>query len=139
MSTMISGAGIFPCPTCGEMIYSDAKNCRFCSAPVDAEAAARGAHLQQQVNNACNQAKVLRHLAVSMWVFLLVSFVLGHALWAFHGLMVVIPAWLIGWQLNFGKLETGDPDFKRAKRDRLATLIIWLPSLIVFLALWGLG
>ena len=137
MSTMISGAGIFPCPSCGEMIYSDARNCRFCSAPVDAELAARGAYLQQQVNNACNQAKMLRHSAVSMWVFLLVSFALGHALWAFHGLMVVIPIWLIYWQRTFGKLETGDPDFKRAQRDRQVALIIWLPSLLVFLVLWG--
>ena len=118
------------------MIYSDVKNCRFCSAPVDAEAAARGAYLQQQVNNACNQAKMLRHSAVSMWVFLLVSFVLAHALWAFHGLMVVIPVWLIGWHLTFGKLETADLDFKRARRDRLVALIIWLPSLLVFLVLW---
>ena len=133
---MISGAGIFPCPSCGEMIYSDVKNCRFCSATVDAEAAARGANLQKQVNNACNQAKMLRHSAVSMWVFLLISFVLGHALWAFHGLMAVIPVWLIFWQLNFGKLESGDADFKRARRDRLVALFVWLPSLLVFLILW---
>lgn len=134
---MISGAGIFPCPTCGEMIYSDAKNCRFCSAPVDAEAAARGAYLQQQVNNACNQAKMLRHSAVSMWVFMLVSFLLGHAFWAFVGLMIVIPVWLIYWQLTLGKLDTGDPDYTRAKRDRLIALLIWLPSPIAFAILLG--
>ena len=133
---MISGAGIFPCPSCGEMIYSDVKSCRFCSAPVDSEAAARGAHLQQQVNNACNHAKMLRHSAVSMWVMLLLSFVLGHALWAFHGLMVVIPVWLIYWQITYGKLESGDPDFKRARRDRLVASIIWAPSLLVFLLIW---
>lgn len=132
---MISGAGIFPCPSCGEMIYSDVKSCRFCSAPVDAEAAARGAYLQKQVNNACNQAKMLRHSAVSMWVLLLVAFVpvFGPALWGFHGLMVVIPVWLIYWQVTFGKLESGDPDFKRARRDRRMALIIWAPSLLVFL------
>lgn len=136
---MISGAGIFPCPSCGEMIYSDARNCRFCSAPVDAEVAARGAYLQQQVNNACNQAKMLRHSAVSMWVFLLVSFVLGHAFWAFISLMIGIPIWLIYWQLTLGKLDTRDPDYIKAKRDRLIALLIWSASPIALVILWGIG
>jgi len=61
------------------MIYSDANICRFCKAPVDRAAAEVGAKLQAQVNNACNQAKMLRHFAVSMWVFFLVSFVHGAA------------------------------------------------------------
>lgn len=130
-NTTITGAGIFPCPTCGEMIYSDSKICRFCSAPVDHAAAELGARLQAQVNNACNQAKMLRHFAVSMWVFFLVSFLLSAAGWAFLGLMIVIPFWLIYWQFTFGKLTTNDPDYEKAKRDRLVAFFVWLPAPIL--------
>lgn len=110
------------------MIYSDAKICRFCSAPVDRAEAERGARLQAQVNTACNQAKTLRHFAVSMWVFFLFGTVFGVAAWAGLGLMIAIPVWLIFWQLTFAKLQTSDPDFKRARRDRLLAFYIWLPA-----------
>src|SRR6476659_5931376 len=38
-STFITGARIFPCTNCGEMIYSDSPTCRFCSAPVNRQVA----------------------------------------------------------------------------------------------------
>ena len=132
---MITGAGIFPCPRCGEMIYSDAKQCRFCSAPVDINAAARGALLQKQVNDACNHAKMMRHGAVTMWVFAIGSFFLGQAFWGYLGLMFLIPVWVIYWQVNYAKLETGDPDFKVARRDRLMALLMWLPSPLLLLVI----
>lgn len=137
--TTITGAGIFNCPKCNEMIYSDAKICRFCSAPVDPEAAAIGARLQAQVNNACNQAKLLRHFAVSMWVFFLLSFLFAMAGVAFTALMVVIPGWLLYWQFTFGKLSTNDPDYEKARRDRLIALGIWLPAPIAQVILSMLG
>ncbi len=31
---------VFPCPQCGEFIATDASRCRFCSTPVDPQAAA---------------------------------------------------------------------------------------------------
>lgn len=128
---MISGAGIFACTSCGEMIYSDARTCRFCFAPVDSEAAALGAKLQAQVNTACNQAKMLRQVAGAMWLFLLVSFVAGNVELVFHGLVVFIPLSLIFWQLSFGKLKTSDLDYKRAKRDHVIALVIWFPAPLV--------
>ena len=136
---MISGAGIFPCPSCGEMIYSDARNCRFCSAQVDPGAAALGARLQAQVNTACNQAKMLRHSAVSMWVFFLVSLIFRPVEWAFLGFLLGTPFWLIYWQFTFGKLKTGDSDYEKAKRDRLIALYIWLPAPLLLLLLEMIG
>ena len=129
--SIISGnAGIFPCPNCGQMIYSDAEKCRFCSATVDRQTAAQGAEVQARVNTACNQAKLLRHSAVAMWIF----FVLGLLPfmpfgWGFIGLFFVVPVWMIYWQIKFGNLPTRDADYTRAKRDRLIALIIWLPAL----------
>jgi hypothetical protein len=138
--SIVSGrAGIFPCPSCGQMIYSDAEKCRFCSSPVDHQAAVQGAELQGRVNTACNQAKLLRNSAAVMWTFFLLGLIpflpLG---WGFTVLFFVIPVWLIYWQLKFGRLQTADPDYKRAKRDRLIALIIWLPALALELVFLGI-
>lgn len=124
--------GILPCPACGQMIYSDAEVCRFCSAPIDRESAVRGAKLQAQVNDACNQAKWMRNAAGTMWLFLLMNLLfLPQAGWGYIGLFVGVPVWLITWQIKFRGLETPDPDYKIAKRDWLITLIIWLPALVL--------
>jgi hypothetical protein len=131
-SILSSNAGIFPCPNCGQMIYSDSDKCRFCSAPVDRQAATLGAEVQAKVNGACNQAKLLRNTAGAMWLFFLLGLIpflpFG---WGFTGLFVVIPVWLIYWQVKFGRIQTQDADYKRAKRDWSIALIIWLPALVI--------
>src|ERR1041384_2845385 len=122
--------GILPCPACGQMIYSDAEVCRFCSTPIDRETAVQGAELQTRVNDACNQAKWMRNAAGVMWLFLLLRmFFVPAAGWGYIGTFFAIPVWLIMWQVRFRGLETSDPDFKTAKRDWLIPLIIWLPPL----------
>ena len=128
--TLSQSKGILPCPRCGEMIYSDAEVCRFCSAPIDRETAARGAELQKRVNNAINQAKWLRNAAGVMWLVLLLGMLgLPPAGWGYIGLFFAVPIWLITWQIKFRDLETQDQDYKTAKRDWLISLIIWLPAL----------
>lgn len=124
-------SSVFPCPSCGEMIYSSVQKCRFCSAPVDPQAAALGAEYQAKVNAACNHAKMLRNGAGVMWVFFLLSTVpflpFG---WGFTGMFLVIPVWLVYWPIKFGRLESADPDYKRARRDWLVALIFWLAALV---------
>lgn len=130
------GAGIFPCERCGEMIYSDAERCRFCSAPVDHKAAVLSAELQAKVNSACNQAKLMRNGAGVMWLFLVLSGLPFMPFgWGFLGLFIAIPIWLIRWEKKFSRLETTDPDYKRAKRDRFITLLIWIAALLAEIAL----
>jgi hypothetical protein len=124
--------GIFPCSNCGEMIFSDAEQCRFCSAKVNRSAAVLGAELQSRVNTACNQAKLLRNGAGAMWIFFLLGLLPFMPFgWGFTALFFVIPVWLIYWQVKFGRLQTADADYKRAKRDRVSALIIWLPALAI--------
>ena len=129
-SIIAAKARIFPCPNCGQMIYSDAPKCRFCSATIDRVSAEAAAEVQDRVNAACNQAKLLRNSAGAMWIFFLLGLIpflpFG---WGFIGLFFVVPIWLIVWQVKFGSLQTGDADYKRAKRDRLIALLIWLPAL----------
>ena len=122
-------ASILPCPQCGEMIYSDVTACRFCSAAIDPQAAAAGAKLQKRINDACNHAKIVRNMAGVMWILFLVRFVFFGLVWGFIGLFFFVPAYLIFWQVKYGSLKTQDPDFNRAKRDRLIALLIWLPAL----------
>ncbi|HSE24906.1 MAG TPA: hypothetical protein VLB68_24815 [Pyrinomonadaceae bacterium] len=129
-SILTARTGIFPCPSCGQMIYSDVKSCRFCSAKIDFQVASRGADIQLRVNTACNQAKMLRNSAGAMWIFVLLGLIpflpFG---WGATFLFFAIPAWLVYWQVKFGRLQTSDVDYKRAKRDRLIALGMWLPAL----------
>jgi hypothetical protein len=126
---------ILPCPNCGEMIYSDTTQCRFCSAPVDVLAAEAGANLQEKVNDACNQAKWIRNTAGAMWVFMGLGIIFSFGRIGTLFCFVAVPLSLIYWQLRYGSLKTPDPDYKKAKRDRLIALLIWLPAGLIQLLL----
>lgn len=135
-SILSAQPSILACPSCGQMIYSDSSKCRFCSAEIDPVAAAAGAALQKKVNDACNLAKVTRHMATSMWVFFVVGFVFGFARFGVLVLFVGVPVSLILWQIKYGRLQTTDPDYKKAKRDRWIALALWLPvSILSFVGL----
>jgi hypothetical protein len=126
-SILSAQPSILACPSCGQMIYSDSTKCRFCSAEIDPVAAAAGAALQKKVNDACNLAKVTRHMATSMWVFFVLGFIFGFARFGVLVLFVAVPVSLVLWQIKYGRLQTADPDFKKARRDRWIALALWLP------------
>src|SRR4051812_24690117 len=98
-SIMSRQARILPCPNCGQMIYSDSTQCRFCSASIDKQSAEAAAHVQEQVNDACNQAKWIRNMAGAMWVFLAVSFILTAGTFGVLACFILIPASLVYWQI----------------------------------------
>src|SRR6185437_2829828 len=127
-STFQTGARIFPCANCGEMIYSDSASCRFCKAPVDRNAAEASADNQKKVNNAVNMAKWIRHAAGAMWAFVGLGMVFGSVSLAAIACIFLIPVALIYWQISFGGLKTADSDFAKTKRDRLIALLLWLPA-----------
>ncbi len=62
-SIMSGGASILPCPKCGEMIYSDATTCRFCSAAIDPLAAEAGAKFQKQIRAGFRHSRLPDFLA----------------------------------------------------------------------------
>ena len=130
-STFQTGARIFPCSQCGEMIYSDSTTCRFCSAPVDRQAAEAGADLQKQVNNAVNLAKWIRNTGGAMWAFVVLGLVLGVAFLAAIACFFLIPISLVYWQISFGGLKTADPDYAKTRRDRIIALLLWLGASFV--------
>jgi len=130
-SILVSRAGIFPCPSCRQMIYSDANSCRFCSVTLDSRVAAQGADLQKRVNTACNQAKMLRYSAGAMWTFFLLALIpfLMPVAWASNVMFYVVPVGLIYWKVKFGQLQTDDKDYVRARRDCRIAFLIWSPAL----------
>lgn len=130
-SILSTQPSILACPSCGQMIYSDSTKCRFCSAEIDPVAAAAGAALQKKVNDACNLAKAARHMAASMWVFFGVGFIFGFARFGVLVLSVGVPVSVLLWQIKYGRLQTTDPDYKKAKRDRWIALALWLPASIL--------
>ncbi len=120
-----------PCPSCGQMIYSDSTKCRFCSTDIDPAVAAAGADLQAKVNDACNHAKLIRHMASAMWVMFFVGFIWSGGTIGVLALFFIIPVSLILWQIKYGSLRTADADYKQARRDRLVAIALWLPASVL--------
>jgi hypothetical protein len=130
-STFTTDARICPCPKCGEMIYSDSSTCRFCSAPVDRQAAETAADVQKKVNDAVNLAKWIRNAAGAMWLFVGLGLFIGAVSVAATACIVLIPVALIAWQVKYGDLQTADADYNKTGRERLVAVLLWLPATII--------
>jgi uncharacterized membrane protein YvbJ len=62
---------VFRCPTCQEFIAADATQCRFCSAPLDAEAAKSAAAAQEKENKLYRRKHYARHMSIGVGLFAL--------------------------------------------------------------------
>ena len=115
------------------MISADAEKCRHCEAPIDREAAAAAAALQDKASSAYSDANFLKTAAVLMWIFLGLSFIPFVPLvgWGFLAVFVVLLVLLIRWQVRFGSLPTQDPDFGKAKSFRNLAAVLWVVALLV--------
>ncbi|HEV7859657.1 MAG TPA: hypothetical protein VGO91_13660 [Pyrinomonadaceae bacterium] len=107
--------------------------CRYCAAPIDPETARTAADLQEKVNQACNDASYLKIAAGTMFVFLALSIIpfIGITYWGFLFIFLAVIVLFIRWQANFGKLQTSDPDYIKARRSKNMALILWLVAIPV--------
>lgn len=123
----------FPCPNCNEIINDSMETCRFCSAPVDKQAAAFAADIQSRVNQACNDASYLRIAAVAMWIFLGLSVVpfLPVVGWGFLITFFVVLILIVRWLIKFTGLRTRDKDYVQAKRSVIIAGVLWLVAIPV--------
>ena len=136
INSMLSQPQTFPCPNCKEIINDSMQRCRFCSAPVDPQAASAAAEIQSRVNRACSDASFLRTAAAAMFVLLALSLVPFISLITYLGFIItffVVLVLIIRWQIRFGRLETSDVDYQRAKRLRNLSLILWLIAIPLFI------
>jgi predicted ABC-type exoprotein transport system permease subunit len=132
---MLAQPQTFPCPNCGEIINDSMQTCRFCSAAVDPEAASAAAELQTRVNRACSDASFLRTAAAAMFVLLALSIVPFISLITYLGFIItflVVLVLLVRWQIKFGRLQTKDTDYNRAKSMRTVALVLWLVAIPLF-------
>jgi hypothetical protein len=108
--------------------------CRYCSVPVDPGIAQLIADKQEKANQAYSDASYLRTAAIAMYVFMGLSFIPFIPLvgWAFLGTFIVVVVLTIRWQVKFGTLQTGDADYKTARRS-------WAVSLILLIVAVPLG
>ena len=111
------------------------QTCRFCSAPVDPQAASAAAELQSRVNRACSNASFLRTAAAAVFVLLALSLVPFISLLTYFGFIVtffVVLVLIIRWQVNFGRLQTSDVDYQRAKHLRNLAIVLWVVAIPLF-------
>lgn len=126
----------FPCPACGQFINSDAQVCRHCNAPIDAQSAYSAAALQERVDKACNSASNIRNAAGVIWIAFLLRFIpfISIVGWVgFIGLSIVVPVRIAIWWIQYGSVQTQDADFKKAKRNVVISILIWLPAGVLML------
>ncbi len=126
----------FPCPNCNEIINDSMRECRYCHAPVDPQAARAAGELQAKVNEACSDASYAKTAAYVMAGFLLADLIpflplvwLGYLVTFFAVLFLVAR-----WQLKFGSLQTRDPDYKSATLSKNIAFALWLAAMPVWIA-----
>jgi hypothetical protein len=118
------------------------EQCRYCSMPIDRQAAAVAAETQSKVNQACSDASFARTAAVAIFIFLgltFVPFISFFSSWAFVVTFLAVAVMLIRWQIKFGRLHSGDPDYQRAKRVKNVTLLLWILAIPAFVVRELLG
>jgi hypothetical protein len=113
------------------------RECRFCRALIDPRAARAAGELQARVNQACSDASYTASAAYVMLALLVLSVLpfiplvwVAYLLTFFTVILMVVR-----WQLKFGDIKTGDPDYKRALFSRNVALVLWLVSM----PLWIVG
>jgi hypothetical protein len=67
----MSQVRVFQCPNCKEFIATDAKTCRFCSTPIDAQAAQSAADSQEVENKRYRRNQYARHMLIGVGLFAL--------------------------------------------------------------------
>jgi hypothetical protein len=120
---------IFECPNCKQTIDTSSTQCRFCSASIDPTAAEAAAAKMARINRACSDASYLKIAALCAPAFFLIFFIPFMALLGEFGLLflsVATPIWIILWCFRFLRIQTDDPDFRRAKKTVFFVAVAWV-------------
>ena len=65
----MSQVRVFQCPNCHEYIATDAKSCRFCATPIDAQTAQQAADAQARENKSFRRRHYARHILIGAGLF----------------------------------------------------------------------
>ena len=132
----------FRCPTCQEVIRLGTPTCQYCSAAILHTTAQKAAEQFEQITQACALANNLKTLNAGVPILLLVyganalmEWIQPTRLFIFYLLPIAPLIAVIGWLMKYRHLPTDDADFQKAKKNVKIALLIWLPTVIVLLAL----
>jgi hypothetical protein len=102
----MSTAKILRCPGCKEYISSEARSCRFCSRPLDAETVRRAVEEQAEENRAYRRKHYLKHIPAGL-VVCAIGIVITIGMYttegsdAAFGHRVIVRAFIVGGALDF--------------------------------------
>jgi hypothetical protein len=147
--------GVFECPNCGQTIDVSADVCRFCGAKINHEAAEKGAHLLAKIDQACNDASILRYSAVTAFLVPLgtafgllrqprffVLFGFQNVVLGFCVLVLLVsspfPIWSLRWWTKNANIASDDEDFQNGRKMVRAAGLIATASLVTFGSLFCL-
>jgi hypothetical protein len=130
---------VIRCPHCKEFIDARSAQCRFCHNPIDTLTTQVAAETQERVNAAYNAASWLRNVAGAYAIFVAIRnilpfFAIGSSI-VLPIMFIALPIMLIRWWVRYGRLQTDDPDYPRAKRNWQVALLIWLIVPVVWVLL----
>ena len=82
-----------------------------------------------RINRACSDASYLKIAALCAPAFLLIFFIPFMTLLGELGLIfleLATPIWIILWCFRFLRIQTDDPDFRRAKKTVFIVAAVWM-------------
>ena len=139
LSTAIA---VFPCPNCNETINTSMQQCPFCSTAIDRTAAEASEAFTSRVSQACSDAsylKIMLGMLLPFGALMFVPFVSLGGLIGFVLMKYAVPIMTIRWWIKYGRLQTQDPDFRKARKTTIWVGIISLLTLLFLqVSLFGL-
>lgn len=130
------------CPACNEVIPFGERFCKYCAVEMSYEVAQQSAAQFARISEACALANNLKTMT-PLAPILLVSY--GLATWWdwlhpsrsfwLYGLPLAPILTAVYWFLRYSRVQTSDADFQQARKDARQSLLIWIPTTIILIAM----
>lgn len=125
--SLSSTVEVFECPKCFETINTSIRTCPFCASPIDADSAQAAGAATSRISQACSDASYLKIMSWTLFTFFLLLFLPLIGMAGYLGmwfLRFAIPVMSVRWWIKFGRIQTADPDFKRARNLATASTVL---------------
>jgi hypothetical protein len=132
---MAKTGGVFRCPSCKEFISVDAKECRFCSAPVNSEDAIDLTRAQSELDNAIGGARTIKLMAPPLLILIPLTVLFG--LLYTVVLSVILEVMVVSWLFRFHEVQA--PEVRRLRTHvwlfALMGLVAFFVAIVLFVVL----
>jgi hypothetical protein len=118
------------------------RECPFCSAPIDRDAAELSAAATSRISQACSDASYLRimlGILIPFGVTVFFPFLGLVCMVGFVFIKYALPVMIVRWWIKYGRIKTADPDFRNARKTAIwVSAVSFLVLVIVRVNLFGL-